>query len=1029
MENQDARAGVFDLELLEARISFSTTLATISTIQALPIFQLPGGVVTNPLPVDGGSIAILQANGLNGSSSLNILEHRQEFSGVAATFTDEDVHDTSDYSATIDWGDGSAVDAGMIRANSAGGFDVVGSHTYTFGEYTPVVTVTAPAGEGSSEARTLTMWGNAHVFAPPVACLGLPVSASNGEAFRAAVARYVGVDVTLLGRYVATINWGDGQQSAGELVVNSDGSVSVIGEHVYADPGFDDVSVQLTASGAARDMAASTARSRATVANGRYGGKTLPITPESGAPFAGNVGYFQFLSEQRDLSNLRAEVVVSDVGSSRVIPAEIVVGNDGFYVAVNTVFLKEGYDLPMEIRVYDNSVAGDHSLGTDQQLVGLARGLFCVGGHLQLTTNPQVNLTAGVQQQVLLGHVQSDDPGMLWQKSFEVEINWGDQTPISTGAVVADGHGGYDIYGSHSYAIVGYATNYSVSLLVTETRTADGSTEPLTYSTGASQCQNAQVAAGTFTGIFLKPYSNGGMNSAVIGGEIYTGTDLPAQGADILATITWSDGVETTASVLQVGDGHYRVESGRELSSGAYQGTLKVTAGSYEKTYDFSVSVYGAWDPSQYVLNAAIQPARVAVYRGDHFHGVIATFTTDDPTAKAEDFSASGWISGAANLSTSVIQNDDGSFSIVADFDAASVSDNLYPGSVTIYRGQKSAQAGLLVSITIDPTRVALSPKTDLHFREREEFSTTVASFTAPSAGALPGDFTATIDWGDGTQTAGVITKNYDGTFDISGTKTYTNQSGLMPIRVVVVDGQGRTIATDTSVNLDPDPVVVTGGTPAVEGNEVSGVLANFIDEDGESTDPTTYRVYHAALIDWGDGQITEGVVSTNEDGSYSVASTHDYASEGDYEIRVRVRRNTFYARQQWLYVTNGMVGFDAMASVVAGDVPDSEFGVTLHVHVGGGGTPATAMAADETGGPVDLNKGGTVTQIEARRSGIRGTGSIGGKRSQWVVPWGKSGGKSQGSIFEPTGASQRGISGLFGVSEILGDEKEEVWG
>src|SRR5207302_1667492 len=53
------------------------------------------------------------------------------FSGVVATLSDADPNAlASDYTATIDWGDGSAVGSGTVAANASGGFDISGSHSY-----------------------------------------------------------------------------------------------------------------------------------------------------------------------------------------------------------------------------------------------------------------------------------------------------------------------------------------------------------------------------------------------------------------------------------------------------------------------------------------------------------------------------------------------------------------------------------------------------------------------------------------------------------------------------------------------------------------------------------------------------------------------------------------------------------------------------------------------------------------------------------------------------------------------------------
>ena len=82
-----------------------------------------------------------------------------QFSGTVATFT-EAVPDTvaSDYTATIDWGDGTATTAGTVTAASGGGFAVSGSHTYANGgAYTTSVTITDVQGATATATSTATV--------------------------------------------------------------------------------------------------------------------------------------------------------------------------------------------------------------------------------------------------------------------------------------------------------------------------------------------------------------------------------------------------------------------------------------------------------------------------------------------------------------------------------------------------------------------------------------------------------------------------------------------------------------------------------------------------------------------------------------------------------------------------------------------------------------------------------------------------------------------------------------------------------
>ncbi len=81
-----------------------------------------------------------------------------QFNGTVATFT-EAVPDTvaSDYTATIEWGDGTAT-AGTVSAASGGGFAVSGSHTYASGgTYATSVKITDVQGASATATSTATV--------------------------------------------------------------------------------------------------------------------------------------------------------------------------------------------------------------------------------------------------------------------------------------------------------------------------------------------------------------------------------------------------------------------------------------------------------------------------------------------------------------------------------------------------------------------------------------------------------------------------------------------------------------------------------------------------------------------------------------------------------------------------------------------------------------------------------------------------------------------------------------------------------
>jgi len=176
------------------------------------------------------------------------------FSGAVATFTDPDTAATaSEYSATVDWGDGSATSAGSI-SGSAGSFSVAGTHTYTEeGSYSVTVTIkdvddagntdtansTATVADAALHAGTLTV--------PSSTSLGAPTNAS--FSFSDDNTGAPGSDFT------ATIDWGDGSSSPG-VMSGSGGSYVASGSHTYAAAGQYTITVTVVDEGGSTTGAA-----------------------------------------------------------------------------------------------------------------------------------------------------------------------------------------------------------------------------------------------------------------------------------------------------------------------------------------------------------------------------------------------------------------------------------------------------------------------------------------------------------------------------------------------------------------------------------------------------------------------------------------------------------------------------------------------------------------------------------------------------------------------------------------------------
>src|SRR5439155_23219157 len=115
-------------------------------------------------------------------------------------------HASSDFSATIDLGDGTPASAGNISLNpSTGGLAVSGGHTYAqFGWYTTSVTVTSPDGSVSDSAT-------AKVDPAETYATGLSFSGAAEDDISATVATFGdAIRNTDPSMYSAVIDWGDG---------------------------------------------------------------------------------------------------------------------------------------------------------------------------------------------------------------------------------------------------------------------------------------------------------------------------------------------------------------------------------------------------------------------------------------------------------------------------------------------------------------------------------------------------------------------------------------------------------------------------------------------------------------------------------------------------------------------------------------------------------------------------------------------------------------------------------------------------
>jgi hypothetical protein len=169
---------------------------------------------------------------------------------------------------------------------------------------------------------------------------------------------------------------------------------------------------------------------------------------------------------------------------------------------------------------------------------------------------------------------------------------------------------------------------------------------------------------------------------------------------------------------------------------------------------------------------------------------------------------------------------------------------------------------------------------------ESSAFSGPVATFTDTDASKPASDYTATVDWGDGTTTPGTITGG-SGSFTVSDSHTYADEGSLaLAVAVTAPDPVGSVTATAGASATVSEIDNLTAGSPvtfsANQGASFSGPVASFTD----SAYPTNVASDFTATIDWGDGTTTPATISA-AGSTFTVSGTHTYTGSGAYGVTV----------------------------------------------------------------------------------------------------------------------------------------------
>ncbi|MFO0970034.1 MAG: IPT/TIG domain-containing protein, partial [Gemmataceae bacterium] len=192
---------------------------------------------------------------------------------------------------------------------------------------------------------------------------------------------------------------------------------------------------------------------------------------------------------------------------------------------------------------------------------------------------------------------------------------------------------------------------------------------------------------------------------------------------------------------------------------------------------------------------------------------VIASFTDTYTGAAPEDYTVSiDWGDGNSS-SGSVVANESGGFDVVASHEYGEPA--WFPITVTI-DSVRDGHAVVLTQATIADATITGSAADDATADEDSATEFTLATFTDDNPDSVAGDFSASIDWGDGSDPdEGTITQQEDGSYVVTGTHTYAGP-GDYEASVFTSDAGGSYANTTLTITVDGIAPEITGLEPDI---------------------------------------------------------------------------------------------------------------------------------------------------------------------------------------------------------------------
>ncbi|HUB25249.1 MAG TPA: hypothetical protein VL992_07445 [Tepidisphaeraceae bacterium] len=757
------------------------------------------------------------------------------FNGPVATATDVFTNDTpSDVTASIDWGDGTTTTGTVLGTN--GGFIIDGQHQYTaLGLYTLTVSLTNSAGLTGTDSEVIDVESNAlgeYTTSTPQVTAGVPFNNVQLATFSDSGGLFP------QSQYSASIDWGDGSTPTTGTVQIVSGLLAVSGSHTYATMGDEYPTVTLT-----DPISSASAISEVEVGD-PFGVSVPNLAISEGQAFNGVVANITDADLSDSIANLSAEIDWGDgVASQGTIN-----GSNGVYTVSGTHTYEIGRAVTVGVTISDSS----ENTGFGQRQISLVPSTLTAASAATISAMIDVPLT-NVQLATF-----SDSVGVEPVGAYTATINWGDGTSDTSGAVSIVSNS-IVVSGSHTYAAGGTFTP-SVTL---------------------SDASSSAVANPTIT--LALPISASAIPIIITEGQPFSGnvatvTDIDSSlaASQLSATITWGDG-GVSSGVITGGDGAFTV-SGSYSYAAAGQLPLSVAVSDSSGNTSTSTTTASVIGGSLSVASVGSISSIAGVSTG--VVG-LATFSDSNGVQSASSYTASiTWNDGTPAVA--------GSVSIVSGQIVVSGAhtyplNGTYSPTVMLWETGSLALATPSVAVANPLSISAIS----VSATAGETAFLSVATLTDANTAENSSQLYATINWGDGTSSSGVVVGS-DGEFYIGGVHDYAS-AGSFALTVTVTDAAGNSISTGDSAIAASGPTQLAfqnGPTSTIAGQAISPAVVVDVEDDAGQIVTTDDSVVTLAVSSGPAGAPLSGTVSVFAVDGVATFSNLRLTEAGQYALR-----------------------------------------------------------------------------------------------------------------------------------------------